>query len=255
VEFHHVSDNGSEFLEHDYPVISLSHVSAHPVTVRYHPLGGTATRGLGARQGDYELESETITFGPGRQHRCFYVHIVNDEEAEPDETIMISISNPVNATLGENIIYTYTIEDNDRINITEPNAEGFERGDFRAFDWWNNDYENWIVTSDEKNSGQYSAQGGLTEDDESSTLSIRLDCISGNISFYYKVSSEENCDFLEFYIDGKEQHKWSGEKDWIQVSFPVEEGTRVFEWIYSKDNSVSRGSDTAWIDDIVFPIE
>ncbi len=132
--------------------------------------------------------------------------------------------------------------------------EDFETGDFSAFDWRRYDNENWIVTSEEKNSGQYSSRAGSIGDDESSALSIRFDCISGDISFYHKVSSERDCDHFEFYIDGARQDKWSGEKDWVQVSFPVEEGTRTFKWIYTKDSSVSRGSDTAWIDDIVFPV-
>jgi hypothetical protein len=34
----------------------------------------------------------------------------------------------------------------------------------------------------------------------------------------------------------------------------VKEGRRTFEWTYSKDDSTSDGDDTAWIDDIVFPI-
>jgi endo-1,4-beta-xylanase len=133
--------------------------------------------------------------------------------------------------------------------------EDFETGDFTTFDWRRYDDENWTVTSEEKNSGRYSARSGSIGDEESSALSIRLDCISGDISFYRKVSSERDCDYLEFYIDGARQEIWSGEKDWAQVSFPVEEGTRNFEWIYSKDSSISRGSDTAWIDDIVFPME
>jgi len=48
--------------------------------------------------------------------------------------------------------------------------------------------------------------------------------------------------------------KWSGEEDWAEVSFHVDGGERTFEWIYSKDGSASEGDDTAWIDDIVFPI-
>jgi glucuronoarabinoxylan endo-1,4-beta-xylanase len=133
--------------------------------------------------------------------------------------------------------------------------EDFETDDFETFNWTFSGDEWWIVTSEEKNSGQYSARAGSIGDEESSVISIRLDCISADISFYRKVSSERDCDILEFYIDGARQDKWSGEKDWALVSFPVEEGTRTFEWIYSKDSSVSRGSDTAWIDDIVFPVE
>jgi hypothetical protein len=51
-----------------------------------------------------------------------------------------------------------------------------------------------------------------------------------------------------------EKGAWSGEEDWSEVSFPVDEGIRTFEWTYSKDGSDSEGDDTAWIDDIVFPV-
>ncbi len=61
-------------------------------------------------------------------------------------------------------------------------------------------------------------------------------------------------DYLKFYIDGLKQDEWSGEQDWTKVSFPVTAGIRTFEWTYSKDGSMSEGEDTAWIDDIVFPI-
>ncbi len=101
----------------------------------------------------------------------------------------------------------------------------------------------------------FGALAALDRATECTILEITLDCISGDISFYYKVSSERDCDLLEFYIDGRRKDRWSGEKDWVQVSFPVEEGTRIFKWNYSKDSSISRGSDTEWLDDIVFPVE
>jgi hypothetical protein len=139
--------------------------------------------------------------------------------------------------------------------IENPSLEGFETGDFSMFGWTFSDDARWNVTSEEKNSGAYSAQAGSIDDGESSTLKVRFDCVSGNISFYCKVSSESHCDYLRFYIDGVKQDQWSGEQDWAQVSFPVTAGTRTFEWTYSKDDSYSGGSDTAWIDEIVFPVE
>ncbi|MCP4259288.1 MAG: DUF362 domain-containing protein [Planctomycetes bacterium] len=134
-------------------------------------------------------------------------------------------------------------------------VEDFETGNFSKFSWRHSGDSNWTISQREKHSGAYSARAGEINDEENSTLKVDLECVSGNITFYRKVSSERDCDFLEFYIDGIRQDKWSGEKDWVQVSFPVEEGTRTFEWIYSKDDSISRDSDTAWIDDISFPIE
>ena len=134
-------------------------------------------------------------------------------------------------------------------------AEDFESGDFSSFDWESFGDEIWSVTSGERNSGTYGAKAGSIGDNETSTLSVTLDCISGDISFYYKVSSEEYYDYLRFYIDGTLKDEWSGDKDWTKVSFYVTAGTRTFAWTYSKDSSSYYGLDTAWIDDIVFPIE
>jgi hypothetical protein len=137
----------------------------------------------------------------------------------------------------------------------EPSIEEFETGDFSRFDWISYGNADWTITSDEHKSGTHSAKAGPINNYESSTVKLTLECISGQISFYYKVSSEQNYDYLRFYIDGTQQDQWSGNEDWTQVSFPVKAGRRTFEWTYSKDETSSVGSDTAWIDDIVFPIE
>jgi len=132
-------------------------------------------------------------------------------------------------------------------------TEDFETGDFSKLPWEHDGDDSWTTTSQERHSGTYSAQAGAIEDNGSTTLQVTLDCVSGNITFYRKVSSESGFDYLRFYIDGVEKDKWSGEKDWTQVSFSVAAGTRTFEWTYEKDGSESEGEDTAWIDDIVFP--
>ncbi len=132
-------------------------------------------------------------------------------------------------------------------------AEGFETGDFNRFAWEFSGGADWVVTSGESNSGTYSAMAGSIGDGEQSSLRVEFDCLSGDVSFYCKVSSESGCDYLRFYIDGDEQAAWSGEEDWRQVSFPIGAGRRTFQWEYYKDGSVSSGNDTAWIDDIVLP--
>jgi hypothetical protein len=132
--------------------------------------------------------------------------------------------------------------------------EDFETNNFNKLPWEHEGEIHWTTTRWEKHSGSYSAQAGLIDDDESTTLKVTLNCAAGDISFYYKIYSEGGCDYLTFYIDGVEQDTWSGEEDWAEVSFPVTAGTRTFEWTYSKDGSESEGNDTACIDDIVFPI-
>jgi Chitobiase/beta-hexosaminidase C-terminal domain/Calx-beta domain len=108
VEFHLAGDQASEFLARDYPLVKLGHVSAATVQVSYSVTGGTATSGA-----DYTLAAGTLTFPPGEQYRTFPVAIVNDSTGEANETIVITLSNPVNAALGARSTYTYTIEDND----------------------------------------------------------------------------------------------------------------------------------------------
>ena len=138
--------------------------------------------------------------------------------------------------------------------IVGQQVEDFETGDFSAFNWQLSGNLPWIVNNVVVYEGMYSARSGSITDGQSSTMSVTLeDLLAGDISFYYKVSSESRYDNLKFYIDGAEQGKWSGEEGWTEVSFPVTAGTRTFEWTYSKDTSIAGGDDTAWIDDIVFP--
>ncbi len=129
-------------------------------------------------------------------------------------------------------------------------GDDFESGDFSMLDWTFPGSAMWTVTTQTSHSGLYSAQAGTINDNQSSGLSVTLECPNGTIEFYCKVSSEMSFDLLEFYIDGRKKGQWSGEQDWTQVSFPVTEGNRRFNWVYSKDGSFSGGQDTAWIDDI-----
>ena len=133
-------------------------------------------------------------------------------------------------------------------------AEGFETGDFSKLPWIAGGDAGWIVEGAVKHGGNYGAQAGPIGDSEESDLSLVADVAQdGDITFYRKVSSELDYDFLEFYIDGDYQDGWSGEADWEAESYAVTAGTHTFKWIYSKDSSGASGSDTGWIDDILFP--
>ena len=131
--------------------------------------------------------------------------------------------------------------------------DDFETGNFSSFNWKRSGDASWYITSDESNSGRYSAQAGSIADDEQTTLRLTRGGSGGEITFSVKVSSEQGFDELIFYIDGDEKGIWSGENDWVQVSFPVTAGSHTFEWRYEKDGS-SEEDDTAWIDDVSFPL-
>ncbi len=75
---------------------------------------------------------------------------------------------------------------------------------------------------------------------------------TGTVKFYWKVSSEEDFDFLEFYIDGSLQENISGlEDDWEQQTYTIStSGSHTLEWRYVKDGSGNEGSDCGWVDKV-----
>ncbi len=133
-------------------------------------------------------------------------------------------------------------------------VEGFETGDFSMYNWQFGGSANWVIVTGEANSGDHSAKSGSISNSQQSDLILTVDILAnGVVSFYKKVSSESNYDKLHFYIDNAEQDNWSGEVAWSMESYAVTTGTHTFKWSYTKDGSVSNGSDCAWVDDIQFP--
>ena len=133
-------------------------------------------------------------------------------------------------------------------------TEDFETGGFDQVEWEFAGDADWTIVSDEHYAGNHSAKSGTITHSQQSDLSVNVTVLSaGNISFYYKVSSESNYDKLHFYIDGAEQGVWSGTVAWTQASYAVTPGEHTFKWSYVKDYSVSSGSDCAWIDEVEFP--
>ncbi|MHC4213975.1 MAG: Calx-beta domain-containing protein, partial [Planctomycetota bacterium] len=77
------------------------------VTVNYAVTGGTADGG-GV---DYTLEPNTLTFPPMSTTQQIEISLVNDGAGEEDETIEITLSNSINATLGAITQHIFTIQD------------------------------------------------------------------------------------------------------------------------------------------------
>ncbi len=95
------------------------------------------------------------------------------------------------------------------------------------------------------------AQSGPITNDQSSYLETTVTA-NGNVSFNWKVVSEDGYNFLTFYINGEEQDEITGEVDWNQETYSVSAGD-VLRWEYSKDGSESLGQDAGWLDQIVLP--
>ena len=94
------------------------------------------------------------------------------------------------------------------------------------------------------------AQSGDILDDQESWMQTTVSG-KGTVKFHCKVSSEEDFDFLEFYIDGSLQEKISGSVNWEQQTYTIStSGPHTLEWRYVKDGSGNVGSDCGWVDKV-----
>jgi len=109
IAFSTTTSNGSEATTAVTIPVTLSAASGQTVTVDYSVTGGTAT-GSGT---DFTLASGTLTYTAGVTSQNISVTVINDGTTEVDETIVVTLSNPTNSTLGGNTAHTYTINDND----------------------------------------------------------------------------------------------------------------------------------------------
>ncbi|MHC4630103.1 MAG: LamG domain-containing protein [Planctomycetota bacterium] len=100
--------------------------------------------------------------------------------------------------------------------------------------------------------GADAAQSGDISHGQDSWMQTKVNG-QGTVSFYWKVSSQEKSDFLEFYIDGSLQDRISGLVDWQQKTYTITtSGSHALEWRYvkSKDGSMDSGSDSGWVDKV-----
>ena len=88
------------------------------MTVDY-AVTGTAT-GSGT---DYTLANGTLTISAGSTSGTITIAgIVNDSLDEANETVIVTLSNPSNASLGSDSVHTYTITDNDSTPVVDFNT-------------------------------------------------------------------------------------------------------------------------------------
>jgi hypothetical protein len=77
--------------------VSLSSASGKTVTVNYATADGTAT----TADNDYSGTNSSLTFTPGQTGKTISVAVKGDVTNESDETVLLNISNPSNATISD----------------------------------------------------------------------------------------------------------------------------------------------------------
>lgn len=108
IEFSSAAYNVSE--GEDYATINVIRTGdmSGSATVSYATGDGTAHQ-----SSDYTTATGMLTFAPGETNKSFTVLIIDDAYVEGDETINLTLSNPVGATLGTPATSTLTIHSND----------------------------------------------------------------------------------------------------------------------------------------------
>ncbi|MEM3341811.1 MAG: Ser-Thr-rich GPI-anchored membrane family protein, partial [Thermoplasmata archaeon] len=107
----------------------------------------------------------------------------------------------------------------------------------------------WVPVNHHSWDGIDCIQSGDVSDSAFSLLQASVDG-PGNLSFYWRVSSEANFDYLSLELDGVPQARISGETSWQQYFLDIPSGSHTVSWKYTKDESFSRGEDAGWVDNI-----
>lgn len=95
------------------------------------------------------------------------------------------------------------------------------------------------------------AQSGFIGDKQVSVLETFV-AGPGTVSFWWRVSSEQDYDILSFWLDEKRLARISGEADWSRLETAVPAGMHVLHWEYSKDVDNKEGLDAGWVDRVQF---
>lgn len=97
----------------------------------------------------------------------------------------------------------------------------------------------------------YSGNAGVNSSSSVLTAKASLNAYQ-LLSFEYKVSSQQNADYLRFKVDGQTVFETSGETGWQSFTYTVPTtGTRTLTWEFSKDASGASGSDKAYLRNIM----
>jgi hypothetical protein len=94
--------------------VNLDVPSGQTITVTYSTADGTATAGS-----DYQIGSGTLTFAPGQTTRTITVPVIGDRLGEPNETFVVNLSSPTNATVADGQGVGTVLDDEPRVSISD----------------------------------------------------------------------------------------------------------------------------------------
>lgn len=117
--------------------------------------------------------------------------------------------------------------------------------------WTTGGNATWFGQTAVTHDGTDAAKSGAIVDSQESWIQTAVSGVT-NVSFWWKVSSEEGYDGLEFGVDDITPYFISGNVDWEQRTFDLDAGTHILTWRYFKDEADFGNLDTAWLDQVTF---
>jgi hypothetical protein len=109
----------------------------------------------------------------------------------------------------------------------------------------------WFTQSQVSHDGVDAARNRPIGNNQKSVLRTSVSG-SGVLTFWWKVSSERNCDTLSVYLDNKRIQTISGEVAWTKKSINVPAGKHTITWTYVKDGSDAAGADAGYVDQVTW---
>ena len=122
--------------------------------------------------------------------------------------------------------------------------------DNNSLTWTSTSDVGWHGQSSTYHYGRSAIQSGDIGDDQTSNISTTVTG-PGKVTFYWRVSSEQGYDYLKFYLDGVKKDEISGNTMWEEKQYTLESGPHTLTWAFEKDGSISRYSDSGFVDKVI----
>jgi hypothetical protein len=204
-------------------------------------ISGTASNGV-----DYQTLPTSVTIPGGQTNAALTVTPLPDTETEGTETITVLITGSGNACVYVGSPNTATISIAEIVTTSLVTAL-----DGSSLVWTTGGSAAWVGQTSVTHDGADAAQSGFATHGQESWLQTTVSG-PGTLSFWWKVSSESDYDWLRFHLDGVLQEQISGEVNWQQRSYSLPVGSHTLRWRYVKDPADMAGQDCGWVDQVSF---
>ncbi|MBR4658210.1 MAG: dockerin type I repeat-containing protein [Clostridia bacterium] len=110
----------------------------------------------------------------------------------------------------------------------------------------------WVpVTIDSRNAAK---SGNAGQNSTTSTMTLAINMTAGEtLSFDWKVSCEDNYDWLYFRVNGNQINRICGTTNWETITYTASaDGFYTFTWTFEKDYSVNDDDDCGYVDNVIY---